>query len=86
MKELIQKLGKRVMGILSGFDRILFRGFVKGCISERGLNGYLYGAKVAMTDFEKHAQQVTNTVIRQSLTALLAAANATTNELTKIAA
>ena len=67
MKELIHQLGKRVMGVLSGFDRVLFRGFVKGVISERGLNGYLYGAKVAMTDFDIHAQQVTKTVIGQSL-------------------
>ena len=67
MLDLVQNLGGRVMGVLSGFDRLLFRGILRCVINPRGLNGYLYGAKVRMTDFDKHAQHVTAQVIEQSL-------------------
>ena len=67
MLDLVRNLGGRVMGVLSGFDRLLFRGILRCVINPRGLNGYLYGAKVRMTDFDKHAQHITAQVIEQSL-------------------
>ncbi len=67
MKELLQKLGKRVIGVLSGFDRLLFRGHLRCVITTRGLDGYLYGAKVPMTDFDQHAKAVSRQLIEESL-------------------
>jgi hypothetical protein len=58
VNDLIRKLGDRVVGVLSGFDRLMLRGILRCVINARGLNGYLYGAKVAMKDFGKHAEQV----------------------------
>ena len=66
MKAIIRQLGERVLGVLSGFDRLLFRGFLRCVINPRGLNGYLYGARVPMADFGKHAQQVTGQLIDES--------------------
>lgn len=67
MKAIIRQLGERVLGVLSGFDRLLFRGFLRCVINPRGLNGYLYGAGVPMADFGKHAQEVTERLIDESV-------------------
>src|SRR4029077_4056431 len=67
MQSIIRQLGERVLGVLSGFDRLLFRGFLRCVINPRGLNGYLYGARVPMADFGKHAQQVTGQLVDESL-------------------
>ncbi len=66
MQSIIRQLGERVLGVLSGFDRLLFRGFLRCVINPRGLNGYLYGARVPMADFGEHAQQVTEQLIDES--------------------
>ncbi len=66
MQSIIRQLGARVLGVLSGFDRLLFRGFLRCVINPRGLNGYLYGARVPMADFGEHAQQVTEQLIEES--------------------
>ena len=66
MKAIIRQLGQRVLGALSGFDRLLFRGFLRCVINPRGLNGYLYGAKVPMAKFGEHALEVTEQLIDES--------------------
>src|SRR5580700_4168431 len=66
MQSIIRQLGERVLGVLSGFDRLLFRGFLRCVINPRGLNGYLYGAGVPMAEFGKHAEQVTEQLIDES--------------------
>jgi hypothetical protein len=67
MQSMIRQLGERVLGVLSGFDRLLFRGILRCVINPRGLNGYLYGARVPMAEFGKHAEQVTGQLIDESL-------------------
>jgi hypothetical protein len=66
MKSILRHLGERVLGVLSGFDRLLLRGFLRCVINPRGLNGYLYGARVPMADFKEHAQEVTGRLIEES--------------------
>ena len=66
MMELVRKLGQRVIGVLCGFDRLLFRGILRCVINPRGRNGYLYGAGVPMTKFGEHAEQVSELVKEES--------------------
>jgi hypothetical protein len=66
MQSIIRQLGKRVLGVLSGFDRLLFRGFLRCVINPRGLNGYLFGAGIRMADFKEHALEVTGRLIEES--------------------
>ena len=68
MLSFVRQLGQRVRGLLSGFDRLLFRGTLRCVIDPRGLNGYLYGAKVAMTDYGQHVKVVSRRLIDASLT------------------
>lgn len=67
MKDFLHKLGKRVMGVLSGFDRMLFRGMLRAVVDARGRHGHLYGAGVAMKDFKAYAQRTTEQLKEQSL-------------------
>src|SRR5262245_31666028 len=66
MMELVRKLGQRVIGVLSGFDRLLFRGVLRCVINPRGFNGYIYGVGVSMKDFGKHAEEVSERLIHES--------------------
>ena len=65
--DFVRQLADRVMGVLSGFDRLLFRGTLRSVIDERGLNGYLYGAGVPMANFKEHATAVTKQLQEESL-------------------
>lgn len=67
MWNFVRQLGQRVRGVLSGFDRLLFRGTLRCVIDPRGLNGYLYGAKVAMADYGKHVEEVSRRLKDASL-------------------
>ena len=67
MMDFVRKLADRVIGVLSGFDRLLFRGMLRSVVDARGLNGYLYGAGVPMANFKEHAQEVTHRLQEESL-------------------
>ena len=67
MWNFVRQLGQRVSGVLSGFDRLLFRGILRCVIDPRGLNGYLYGAKVAMTNYGQHVEEVSRRLKDASL-------------------
>lgn len=67
MKNLIHQLKDRVMGVLSGFDRLVFRGILRCVIDARGLNGHLYGAKIQMTDYEQYVKRVSRQIVKDSL-------------------
>jgi len=67
MMDFVRKLADRVIGVLSGFDRLLFRGMLRSVIDARGLNGYLYGAGVPMAKFKEHAKEVTQRLQEESL-------------------
>lgn len=67
MLNFVRQLGQRVCGVLSGFDRLLFRGIWRCVIDPRGLNGSLYGAKVALTNYGQHVQEVSRRLKDASL-------------------
>ena len=67
MSAFIHKHGSKIMGVLSGFDRLLFRGVLCRLVYEKGMFGYLCGAGVCLKDFGEHAMQVTERVKQASL-------------------
>lgn len=54
MKSFIQKHGKDVMGTLSGFDRLVFRGHIRRLSFVEGMTSYLSSAGVLLKDFGQH--------------------------------
>ena len=62
MLEFVRHYADAVTGVLSGFDRILFRGTLRTLMYVNGMMGYLYGARVLLKDFDTHVRKVTGQV------------------------
>nr|WP_294516773.1 hypothetical protein [uncultured Rhodopila sp.] len=59
MQSFINKHAHSVIGTLSGFDRLVFRGTLRFLSHHKGMVGYLYNMGVRLKDFAAHAQEVT---------------------------
>jgi hypothetical protein len=59
MDTLIPKDSDAVIGSLSGFGRLVFRGTLRRLSEVGGMRSYLRGAKVLLKDFGEHAKQLT---------------------------
>lgn len=62
MKEFLQKYGAAVIGILSGFDRLLFRGTLRNLAFADGLKLYLSVNKIMFKDAGAHFHNVSERV------------------------
>lgn len=62
MNEFLRRHAGAVMGILSGLDRVLFRGTLRALMYEGGIMGYLSGVNVLLKDFGAHAEEMTEQV------------------------
>ena len=69
MKSFLQRFGGLVLAVLSGFDRLVFRGKLCQLYSPEGMNIYLAANHVLRKDFEEHVAQVTQHVLDASLLA-----------------
>jgi hypothetical protein len=58
----IQKHAKDVIGVLSGFDRLVLRGTLRGLVYPAGMKRYLWRVQVLLKDFKKHALAVTERI------------------------
>src|ERR1700676_4163388 len=54
MQEFIAKHKEEIAGVLSGFDRLVFRGSLRSISYAEGMMGYLWGNRVRLTEFGKH--------------------------------
>ena len=67
MKEFITKFGDRISGVLSGFDRLVFRGHLRGISYVAGMKRYLWANQVLNKEFGAHAEKITERVKEASL-------------------
>jgi hypothetical protein len=66
VKSFIQALAGLVFGVLSGFDRLMFRGHLRELAYPRGMNCYCNFNDVKLTEFGKHAERLTDRLIEAS--------------------
>ena len=64
MKRLIARLGKAVKGVLSGFDRIVFKGSILPLAYEKGVMSFLLRRKVLNRDYKKWMQTQTDALVK----------------------
>src|SRR5260370_37216954 len=57
MNDFIAKYGQDLSGVLSGFDRLVFRGNLP-LNHEAGMKGYLWAHGLGLKDFGEHAEQL----------------------------
>jgi len=66
MKSFLARLGALLCLVLSGFDRLRFRGESRLLNNARGLDSYLYQQHIRDVDFPRHAEELTKTLRRQT--------------------
>lgn len=67
MEQFLNKFGHLVTGVLSGFDRLVFRGTLRSLSYVGGVVGYLLRRQVKFVDFGPFAQEQTARLIEASL-------------------
>jgi hypothetical protein len=73
MNEFTAKYGDQIQGILSGFDRLVFRGSLRKICYPFGMKGYLWANQILLKDFGAHVQQTSERVKQASLRCVLEA-------------
>lgn len=59
MEAFLNRHASAVIGVLSGFDRLVFRGTLRVLAHHLGMKAYLWAMQVLLKDFAKHADAVT---------------------------
>ena len=67
MNTFLQRFALMVSGVLSGFDRVVFKGRLPQLYSPEGMNCYASANHVRYLDFKAHAKEVTRQVLAASL-------------------
>ena len=67
MQTFLRRFSTLVLGVLSGFDRVVFKGRLPQLYSPEGMNCYAAANHVRLLDFKKHAKEVTRQVLAASL-------------------
>jgi hypothetical protein len=70
MDEFIAKHKDQISGVLSGFDRLVFRGTLRRIAYPFGLQGYLWANQVLLKDFGAHAKEASERVKSGALEAM----------------
>jgi hypothetical protein len=66
MKSFLRRFGALVSLILSGFDRVRFRGESRLLNNNRGVDSYLYRQRIRYVDFPDHCQALTDSLRSQT--------------------
>ena len=69
MQSFLQRFSGIVLGVLSGFDRLVFRGRLRRLYQPEGMNHYCNANHVLRNEFKEHARSVTAQVMEASLIA-----------------
>ena len=67
MDTFLSKHAKDIIGTLSGFDRLVFRGTLRSLVYVGGMKSYLYSTGVLLKDFAGHALDMTKRLKKASL-------------------
>lgn len=62
MQAFTAKYSAQIQGVLSGFDRLIFRGCLRKIAYTFGLNSYLWANHVLLKDFGSHANEISERV------------------------
>ena len=66
MDTFLHKHAANVIGVLNGFDRLVFRGALRRLVFLEGMKSYLWAANVLLKDFGQHVLSVTSLLKKAS--------------------
>ena len=58
VQQFVANHAEHVIGTLSGFDRLVFRGTMRALCNRSGLMSYLWAVQVRLTEFAAHVQKL----------------------------
>lgn len=64
MKSFLARFGSLILSVLSGFDRLRFRGMSRLLCNTGGVNSYLYQHDLLIKEFPDHAEELTRALVR----------------------
>jgi hypothetical protein len=78
MQQFIEKFGEQIQGVVSGFDRLVFRGSVRRlsyviknselhAMQAKGMEEYLWQNKILFKDYQEHVKQVSERLKEHNL-------------------
>lgn len=67
MNKFIERFSSRIAGVLSGFDRVVFRGSLRRIQHGQGMMNYLWAERVLLKNFGQHVQQISERIKSASL-------------------
>jgi len=62
VRSFIQRHGSKILGVLSGFDRLVFRGNIRQIAGTKGMSGFLNWHGILLKHFGEYAESVTERV------------------------
>ena len=66
MKAFVQRFADKILGVISGFDRIRFRGSLRMLASVGGTGAWLHAKGIVLKEFLPFAENLTKQLRRQS--------------------
>jgi hypothetical protein len=66
MKDFLFKFSDKIYGVLSGFDRMIFRGSLRHLMYESGMRAHLYHRGVFLKEFKDYARSVSDNLMEKS--------------------
>ena len=73
MQQFIAKHQDQISGVLSGFDRLVFRGTLRSIAYAQGMSQYLWNNQILLKEFGSHVEQVSQRLKAASLAEATAA-------------
>ncbi len=71
MQQFISRFQDRIQGVVSGFDRVLFRGSLRNLNHAHGMEVYLYMNDILFKDYESHVKRVSKRLKALSIAPVL---------------
>ncbi|HYP14993.1 MAG TPA: hypothetical protein VEQ63_13785, partial [Bryobacteraceae bacterium] len=69
MREFIARYEKKIVGTVSGFDRLVFRGTLRSISYPDGMQHYLHSNDVLLKDFDQHVKEISSNLKKASVSA-----------------
>lgn len=67
MNKFIEKFAGYIKGVLTGFDRVVFRGHLLRIVYRNGMMSYLWAQKILLKEFGRHVEETSRQVKEASL-------------------
>lgn len=67
MHQFIAKFKAKIAGVVSGFDRLVFRGVLRRVVYSKGMEEYLWQNGILFKDYAQHVKKVSERIKKASL-------------------